>query len=160
MINISFWNILFTVINLLLLFIVVRIFFFKPIKKILEQRQAEADEIFNKATEEEHAAEEHMHEYEEKLVSAEAEKKQIIADARHNADVEYQNIVDSAKAEAKQIKKDAIANAENKKEEILNSAKKEITDMVIEATGKVVGSKSGADVDSELFDQFLGKAGE
>lgn len=160
MINVSFWNIAFTVINLLILFVAFRIFFFKPIKNIIDQRQAEADEAFAKAHDEENAAEEKLHEYEEKLSSAEQEKKQIIADARKAADGEYQHIVADAKVEAKQIHEEAVAKAVHEKEEIIASAKKEIADMVVEATTKVVGTKAGADVDSELFDKFLGKAGE
>ena len=48
MINISFWNILWTVVNLLVLFILFRIFFFKPIANIIAKRQEEANEIYGK----------------------------------------------------------------------------------------------------------------
>ena len=160
MINVSFWNIAFTVINLLILFVAFRIFFFKPIKEVIAKRQAEANELFDKATEEENKAGELVKEYEQKLQSAEEEKKQIIAAARKTADGEYQNIVADAKADAKQIHADAVAAAEHEKDEIISHAKKEIADMVVEATTKVVGTKTGADIDSELFDKFLGKAGE
>ena len=36
------WNLLFTVINLLLLFVLMKIFLFKPVQKIIAARQAEA----------------------------------------------------------------------------------------------------------------------
>ena len=160
MLNVSFWNIAFTVLNLLILFVAFRIFFFKPLQDIIDKRQAEADEMFNKASAEEHQADELVHQYEEKLSSAETEKKQIIAEARKTADGEYQHILADAKADAKSIHDDAVAAAERQKAEIINSAKKEIADMVVDATTKVVGTKAGADIDSELFDQFLGKAGE
>jgi len=160
MINVSFWNIAFTVINLLILFVAFRIFFFKPVKEIIEKRQAEADEMFDKATAEEKEADKLVQEYKDKLESAEKEKKQIIADARKTADGEYQNIVADAKKEASNIHADAVTAAEREKAEIIAHAKKEIADMVVDATTKVVGTKAGADVDSELFDKFLGKAGE
>lgn len=38
------WNLLFTIINILLLLILVKVFLVKPIKNIIAQRQAEADE--------------------------------------------------------------------------------------------------------------------
>ena len=44
-------NLVFTIINLLVLFVAMRIFFFKPIKKIIEDRQAEADRQFEEAKE-------------------------------------------------------------------------------------------------------------
>ena len=40
------WNLLFTVINLLLLFVLMKMFLFKPVQKILDERQAEADRQF------------------------------------------------------------------------------------------------------------------
>jgi F-type H+-transporting ATPase subunit b len=160
MINISFWNIIWTVFNLLLLFILFRIFFFKPIANIIAKRQAEANEIYDKATEKENAADQLKNQYEQKLVSVEDEKKQIIADARKSADNQYQKIVADAKEDAKNIKDAAVAEANQEKNKIIAGAKKEIADIVVDATTKVVGSKTGADVDSQLFDEFLGKAGE
>lgn len=160
MINISFWNIAFTVINLLILFVAFRIFFFKPIKKVIEKRQQEADEIFAKAKAADDQAAEIKKEYEDKLVSAEAEKKQIVSDARKQADKEYQSILENAKTEAQSIHDVAVAEAEHEQKEIIGAAKREIAQMVIDATAKVVGTQTGADIDSELFDKFINEAGE
>lgn len=160
MIQISFWNIAFTVVNLLILFVGVRAFFFKPIKKIIEDRQKEADAMFNQATQEEHEAEELKHHYEEELLHAQEEKKQVIIEARKTADAEYKHILEDARHDAQVIRDAAVVEAEHVKAEIIDTAKKEVADMVVEATSKVVASKTGADVDSELFDKFIGKAGE
>lgn len=160
MINISFWNILWTVVNLLVLFILFRIFFFKPIANIIAKRQEEANEIYDKAASKENEANEMAKQYEEKLVSVEEEKKQILSDARKSADSQYQKIVADAKEDAKNIKNAAVAEANQEKNKIISGAKKEIADIVVDATTKVVASKTGADIDSELFNEFLGKAGE
>ena len=93
-------------------------------------------------------------------ILAQDEKKQIIADARKSADSQYNKIVEDAKQDAREIKDAAVAEANQEKNKIIASAKKEIADIVVDATTKVVGSKTGADVDSELFDEFLVKAGE
>ncbi len=160
MINISFWNILWTVVNLLILFIAFRFFFFKPIANIIAKRQQEADEVYAKATEKENEANELARSYEQKVASAEAEKKQIISDARKNADSQYQKIIADAKDDARSIKNAAVLEATNEKKQILASAKKEIADIVVDATTKVVGGKTGVQVNSDLFDEFLDKAGE
>ena len=78
---------------------------------------------------------------------------------RH-ADAEYNRIVGDAKDTAKQIKEDAISEAESQKTQILKKAEKEIADMVVEATVKVVGEKTGSDVDNSLYNEFLNKAGD
>ena len=97
MINVSFWNIAFTVINLLILYVAFRIFFFKPIEAIIEQRQKEADEEYAKATSQSEEARSLAASYEEKLAVAETEKKQIIAEARNKANAEYQTILAQVK---------------------------------------------------------------
>lgn len=160
MIDISFWNILWTVVNLLILFIAFRIFFFKPIAQVIAKRQAEANEIYDNAKEKAEEADNLKKQYEQKLVSVEDEKKQIISDARKSADSQYQKIVADAKADAQKVKNAAAVEANQEKNKIIASAKKEIADIVVDATTKVVASKTGAEIDSELFDEFLGKAGE
>ena len=42
-------NLVFTIINILILFIAFRFVLFKPVKKILDERQAEADREFDEA---------------------------------------------------------------------------------------------------------------
>ena len=160
MINVSFWSLLWTIFNLLILFVAFRIFFFKPIGNIIAKRQEEANEVYAKATAKENEANELAQQYQDKVAEAEAEKKQIISEARKSADGQYQKIVSDAKEDAKSIHDAAIAEANHEKEQIIASAKQEIADIVVDATTKVVGSKTGADIDSKLFDEFLGKAGE
>ena len=67
MITISFWNILWTVINLLILAVAFKLLFFKPIAKTIEKRQEEADQVISNATTREQEANKLAKEYEEKL---------------------------------------------------------------------------------------------
>ena len=147
------WNLLLTIINLLLLFVLMRIFLFKPVQKIIAARQEEADES-------KQAAEEARKQYEASLANAEETKKQVLQEARQTADAEYKRIVSDAEKTAKQVKEDAITDAENQKAQILKKAEKDIADMVVDATVKIVGEKKGADVDNALYDKFLDKAGD
>ena len=143
------WNLLLTIINLLLLFVLMRIFLFKPVQKIIAARQEEADRQFKEAGESKQAAEEARKQYEASLANAEEAKKQVLQEARQTADAEYKRIVS-----------DAVTDAENQKAQILKKAEKDIADMVVDATVKIVGEKKGADVDNALYDKFLDKAGD
>ena len=135
-------------------------FFFKPIASIIAKRQEEADSIIKNATEKENEAKELANKYQDKLAAAEQEKKQIIADARKNADAQYQRIVANAKEDAQSIHDTAVVEANQQRDEIIASAKREVADLVVGATSKVVGFQTGIKVDNALFDEFLGKAGE
>lgn len=153
-------NLLWTILNLLLLFILVKIFLFKPVQKIIAARQEEVDKQLDDAKAAQTEADELKVKYADSLAGMEEERKKTLQDARKNADEEYKKIVSSAQAQAKQIKEEAVLQAESEKEQILKKAEQEIADMVVDAATKVVGSKSGVEIDRSLYDEFLDKAGE
>lgn len=160
MLKIDAANIIFTVINLLVLFVAMRLVFFKPIAKIIEERQKETDKQLDDAAAKQTEADEIKTRYQESLANLEEEKKQTMAKARKDADEEYQKIISNAEEEAKQIKITAENDAEKEKAKIIKNAEKEIADMVVEAATKVVGTQSGAKIDGSLYNEFLGKAGD
>ena len=79
MLQLDVWNVLFTVINLLILFVLMRIFLYKPVQKIIAARQAEADKQFDEAAAKQSEAEELKTKYEAVLSDAENEKKKVVA---------------------------------------------------------------------------------
>ncbi|MGN0438014.1 MAG: ATP synthase F0 subunit B [Lachnospiraceae bacterium] len=160
MLKIDAANIIFTVINLLILFVAMRFVFFKPIKKVIEERQKEADKQFDDAAAKQEEAEGLKAQYNETLLGIEEERKQTIANARKDADAEYQRIISNAQNEARQIRETAENDAKREKEKIIKNAEKEIADMVVDAAKKVVGTQSGANIDSSLYNEFLSKAGD
>ena len=155
MLQLDVWNVLFTIINLLILFVLMRIFLYKPVQKIIAKRQEEADRQFGEAAAKQSEAEELKTKYQAVLSDAENEKKKVVSEARKTADEEYQRIVADAHKTASQIKDDAEAEAISQKEQIL----KEIADMVVDAAAKVVASNS-KDTNAALYDTFLNKAGD
>lgn len=151
-------NLVFTIINLLILFIALRIFLFKPVQKIIAQRQADADKEFDDAAKEKEEAAKLKAEYEKTIENANTEKKIVISDARKTANKEYQRIIDDANNQAKVIREEAIRDANTQKDRIIGNAKQEIADLVVNATEKIIASKDG--VDKDIYDKFLDKAGD
>lgn len=160
MLKIDAANIIFTVINLLVLFVAMKLVFFKPMAKIIDERQKEADKQLDDAHVKQTEADALKAQYHDSLENLEEEKKQTMAKARKEADTEYQKIISNAEEEAKQIKMTAENDAEKEKAKIIKKAEKEIADMVVNAATKVVGTQSGANIDSSLYNEFLGKAGD
>lgn len=160
MLVISLSNILMTVINLLVLVVLMRIFLFKPVKEIIAQRQEEADREYKEASRLQAEADGLKTKYEKSLADAENQKKQILSEARKTADAESRRIIDNACQTAKEVKRDAEISAENKKAQIIKSAEKEIAGLALDAAVKVVGKSGGAETDSALYDEFLDKAGD
>lgn len=93
-------NLVFTVINLLITYFILRKFLFKPIHKVVEQRKEEIDRQYAGAKETEEKALALKAQYEESLSSVEAEKAKAVNEARTKAGEEYDRIVSDAKTEA------------------------------------------------------------
>ena len=84
-ISVNLWQILISLANLFLLFLIVKRFLFGPIKKVLEQRQKELDDRYAAAESAEHAACESRDAFEKKLSTAEQEAEAILREATENA---------------------------------------------------------------------------
>ncbi len=151
-------NLLFTAINLLVLYILMRLFLFKPIHKILKERQDIVDKNLADADAARANALELERQHSESMEGIAQERRAVLDQARKEAFQEYERIVADASHQAENVIEDARAEAEKQKADILRKAHSEITDMVIAATAKVV-SGSVQD-DPGLYDKFLEKAGE
>ena len=153
-------NLLFTVINILILYFIVKRFLFKPVHKILDERQSEIDKQYDDAKISMDEAEEMKKRYEASLEGIDAEKSNILSESRSKAIAEYDKIVADAKSEAEKIVDDAKKNANSEKQKRIQEAKEQIADLVIEATAKISGAKQSAESDKELYNQFIAKIGE
>lgn len=160
MIRLDVWNLLFIVINLLILYVAMKKFFFKPITDIIAKRQEEADAQFAEAGEQKASAEALKLQYEQSIAEMETEKKRVLSEARNNADAEYERIIEDATREARQLKEAAKEEARQQRAQIVKAAEKEIAGFVVDAAAKMVGSSNSPETDSALYSKFLDKAGD
>ena len=79
------WNLLFNAINIIILFLLLKHFLFKPVNQIIEKRREEAEQQFKEAKDLTDQAQKTKKQYEESLRSAEEEKSKIVAQARREA---------------------------------------------------------------------------
>lgn len=156
--GIDIWSIVFQLINFAILFWVLQRFAFKPLLKVLRDRQ-------EKITESLQAASRASQEKEE----AEKRQKELLAKARKDAEV----IVQQAKEHSSAIIVDAQAKAEMDAQKIKAAAqeaiqrdvvaaqaglKKEATKLVIQATSQVIGETLDSKKDEALIKKALDQA--
>lgn len=151
-------NLLWTVINILVLCLLVRLFLFKPVRRILEQRQAAIEKDLGDAQAAREEARALADQHRAFLDEIEAERQKAMDESTKNAMGVYDEIIESANAQADTILQNAKVEAQQQKDAILREAHGEIRDLVLEATARVVGVKTGDD--SALYDQFLQKVGD
>ena len=158
MLSISLINILFTVINILILLFFVKKFLFGKIDEIIKKRQEEVDEATvaaDKATAEASAIKK---EYEKKIELADEEKEQILSDIKKLGYEEYERIVMDARKTGDKIVKEARQNARAEAEKERELHADELKDMVIDAAAKIAATKHSAEDDSLLYDKFINEA--
>ncbi|MBQ8232581.1 MAG: hypothetical protein IJZ34_11735 [Lachnospiraceae bacterium] len=152
-------NLLWTIINILIILVIVKKFLLKPVNKILAARQEEIDKQYAEAR----AAEEKARQLEEQVKAAmngiEEQRNQTLKEARGKAEEEYQRRVTEAKTEADKILADARTLADREQEKRMEQAQYQIADLVVAAAAKLVASKAGEKEDEALYNQFLAKTG-
>lgn len=154
------WNLLFTIINLLIIFFLMKRFLFAPVHNILEKRQEEIEKQYAEAQTAEDTAKEMQTRYAESLESVEDEKVRLLLDAKDNASTEYERIISGAKTQAGKIIEEAQQLAEAERRKRIQQAQEQIVDLVVAATAKVTAASESKDADRELYNKFLAKAGE
>ncbi|MGN1349506.1 MAG: F0F1 ATP synthase subunit B [Anaerovoracaceae bacterium] len=152
------WNIFWIVFNIIVLFILLRIFLFKPLNNLAEKRRQLIEGQIEEADTKNKEATELKDRYEASLKGAKEESAQIISSAKERAQVQYNSIIDKANEDAAHIVEQANKAAESDREQILREAKAEIAEMALAAASKVIGSTVDGSSNKKLLDDFL--AGE
>lgn len=159
MLDFSPINILCTIANLLILYVIFKIFLFKRVDNILMQRKEEVDEATKAADIATKKALDTKKEYEDKIALADEEKEQMLADIKKQGYDEYERIVSDAKKKGEQILVEARHNAEVENERAKEVYAAQLTDMVIDAASKIAATKHSTQDDMELYDKFISEAG-
>ena len=132
------WEIITQLINLLLLFLLLKHFLFKPVQNILNARQAEIDKSYADAETAQTRAEELRDEYEKRISDAKAEAADIAKAASRKAQAHYDEVVGTAKADAARLREKAEAQIEQEKKKAMNELKDEISGIAVDIASKVV----------------------
>ena len=138
-IQIDVWAIVISLINLLILFLLVKRFLFKPVLKVLKERKDSVDAVYAKAEEARAAAEADRQLYAEKRENAEQEAEEILRKAGETAKKNGESIVKDAQEEAAAIKEKAERDIAQEKVKAINEAKDEIAGISLGIAEKIVG---------------------
>lgn len=154
------WNILFTIINLVIFYLLMKRFLFKPIMNVMDKRKEMIDKQFKDAETVNAQAIDLKQQYEEKMTTADEESQRIISDAKKSAKAEYGKIIDKAEVDAEKLKVSAKKASDAERESMLRSAKDDIASLAIDLAEKVVGVNVVEQTNSDIYDEFLNEGSE
>jgi F-type H+-transporting ATPase subunit b len=153
-------NIIWTVVDLLILLVLLRIFLFKPVLGMIEKRKGIIQSSLSDADKANADAQALKTQYENSLKDAKKESFEIVSEAKDRAQTQYNEIIDKANADASQIVKQANAAAEADREKILKDAQAERAEVALAAASKLLGTTVDASTNKEMLDKFLAEAGD
>ena len=159
-VGVNFWTALFTLLNFLALFFVLKHFLVGPVIKIIQDRQKEIDDMYNAADNAEKQAKAMEAEYQQKLAVASETGERIVKEAVARGQAREEEILRQANAEASAIMDKAVADIAMEKKKAINDAKDEISGIAIAIAEKVVARELTSDDQHKLVDSFIDELGE
>ena len=158
-ISFDVWTALFILLNTITMFLVLKHFLFKPVLKMIKDRQDEIDNMYNEADKAKESANALQAEYQQKLAVAADTSERIVKEAMARGQSREEEIIRQANAEAAAIMDKAAADIAQEKKKAINDAKDEISGMAMAIAEKVVGRELNAEDQDKLFDEFVNELG-
>ena len=158
--NIDLFTALFTLINTIILFLVLKKFLFKPVMKVIDDRQKEIDDMYSQANAARESAQTMETEYRQKLEAAEQTSERMVREAVRRGQDREEEILRQANAEADAIRTKAAADVAQEKKKAINEAKNEISAIAVAIAGKVVERELDEQGQAGLVDSFIDQLGD
>ena len=158
--NINLFTAIFTLINTIALFLVLKKFLFKPVMKMIEDRQNEIDAMYAEANQSQANAKAMEAEYTQKLSAAADTGERLVKEAVLRGQAREEEIIRQANVEAAAIMNKANADIAQEKKKAINDAKDEISVIAIAIAEKVVARELNAADQDKLVDDFIRRLGD
>lgn len=159
-ISVNIWDILISFANLLILFLVLKRFLFKPVQRMFETRKKQVDDIYAEANKSRSDAVSMKQEYEAKMASAREEADGLVRSAVQTAQKRGDAIVAEAASQASHLKQKAEQEIAQEKRQMLADVRGEISDIAVSIASKVVGREINARDHQEFVDEFIRNVGD
>lgn len=159
-VGVNVWTMLFAWCNLLILYLFLKKILFVPVKKMIDSRQQEVDDMYSNAESAESEANAMKAEYEAKLESANAESEEILRTAQRRAVLKEEEILKDATVEATRIRERAREEIALEKKQMLSDIKDEVSGMAVDLASAVIGREVSKSEHEKLIDSFIDELGE
>jgi len=154
------WTALFTLLNMVLTFLILKKFLFKPVNKMIDDRQKEIDDLFADATQAREQAETMREDYSRRLAEAKDTSAQIVSEATQEANRRGDEIVRQARLDADALREKANSDIALERKKALNEVKNDISRIALDIAGKVVEKELDPKEHERLIEGFLRDMGD
>ena len=152
------WSIIMIWITVIVLFLVLKKFFFEKVKNFMETRSNSIQDAFDSAEAVNRRADEKMPNYTKRIANVEAEGREIIRDAKIKADAQAREIIEDANKQATEIMNKAEKNIEREKQKAMEEMRKEVAALAMLAAERIVEREIQNIGQDEIVDEVINKA--
>ena len=152
------WSIIMIWITVIVLFLVLKKFFFEKVKNFMETRSNSIQDAFDSAEAVNRRADEKMQNYTKRIANVEAEGREIIRDAKIKADAQAREIIEDANKQATEIMNKAEKNIEREKQKAMEEMRKEVAALAMLAAERIVEREIQNIGQDEIVDEVINKA--
>ena len=158
--SVNLWNILVSLLNLLILYMLFKKFLFKPVNDMIEKRDGEIEAKYKAAEDAKTQAEKDRLFWDEKISGAKAKADELIDNAKNSARVQSDSIISKAKERAESIVRQAENQAELEMKKAEDGIKKEIVEVSSALAEKLLEREINEEDHRKLIDSFIEKIGD
>ena len=158
-VSIGAWNIVVTICNTIITFLIVKKFLFKPVRKMLAARSEEVQAMYDQAEADRAEAAAMKKDYTDSIANAKAEATQITQHATRRATVRSEEILAEASRQATDMKKKAEQSIEQERKKAMNEIKDEIAGLSVMIASKIVEKDINEDDHKRMIEEFIDKVG-
>ena len=152
------WSIVMIWITVIVLFLVLKKFFFEKVKNFMETRSNSIQDAFDSAEAVNRRADEKMQNYTKRIANVEAEGREIIRDAKLKADSQAREIIEDANKQATDIMNKADKNIEREKQKAMEEMRKEVAALAMLAAERIVEREIQNIGQDEIVGEVINKA--
>ena len=159
-ISVNIWQILISLINLLILFLILKKFLFKPVQNMMSAREAQVNKVYSDADARLEKATQMKQEYEKRLSEARDEADSLVKNATITAQKRGDQLLSDAQQQASRLKQKAQEEIEQQKKQMLNEVRQDISGLAVDIAAKVIEREINQGDYDAFVDEFIRNVGD
>ena len=145
--------------NLLILFLLLRHFLYKPVSKFMQEREASFAREREQLDASRNEANVLKAKYETSMKNARLDAEHIAEERRKAAEREAEDLRKKAKQDAQGILSDAMHQAVTEREGMMNELKSQTAELAVDIAGKILEREVTQEDHQRIIDSFFDKVG-
>lgn len=158
--GISVADMIWAIINFLILLAILNKFLYKPLLKMMDDRKSEIKRDLDSAAQANAEALKAKEEYLKQIEQAKEEAQRIMEKATKMGEETSEALISQAREETSKMTEKAREMIRLEKEEALNQLRDEVSTLVVTAAGKVIDKTIDQEAHEKLIREFIAEVGD